>query len=99
MSSGIQILSLLVSFGYGMVFYLVSRFNRFIVAKKRVFVQLVFSTILVIDLVILYIFMMYKINSGNIHPYFVGMVVLGYILMYFKYKKCKDCVKRRKLHN
>lgn len=99
MSSGIQILSLLVSFGYGMVFYLVSRFNRFIVAKKSVFVQLVFSTILVIDLVILYIFMMYKINSGNIHPYFVGMVVLGYILMYFKYKKCKECVKRRKLHN
>lgn len=98
MSSGIQILSLLVSFGYGIVFYLVSRFNNFIVAKKNVGVQFVFSTILVIDFVILYIFVMYKINLGSIHPYFVVMVVLGYILMYFNYKRCKDCVKKIKLH-
>lgn len=98
MSSGIQILSLLVSFGYGVVFYLVSRFNNFMVAKKSLVVQLVFSTILVVDLVILYIYIMYKINLGSVHPYFVAMVVLGYILMYFNYKKCKDYVKKIKLH-
>lgn len=99
MSSGIQILSLFASFGYGIFFYLGTRFNRFIVAKKNMVVQMVFNTILVIDLVILYIYIMYKINYGYIHPYFVILVVLGYISMGFKYKKCKEYVKRIKLRN
>lgn len=44
-------------------------------------------------MVILYIYMMYKINFGMIHPYFVIVVLIGYVVMMLLYDKCVVFIK------
>lgn len=101
MSSLVQLISLGVSFFYGVFFYLVNKINELMIDKKNYFIKIVITLIFIIDVVILYIYIMYKINNGNIHPYFIVLVVLGYMVMGINYKylkKCKECVKNIKLH-
>ena len=85
MNSYVQVISLLVSFIYGIVFYILSKFNKYIISKKNNIVKLLVTTVYVVDMVIIYIFIMYKINFGNIHPYFIISLILGFVLSI----KCK----------
>lgn len=94
MNSYVQVLSFLVSFIYGIVFYLFARFNKFILSNKNNVIKLLVTLVFVIDMVILYIYIMYKVNFGMIHPYFVAVVLVGYIFMMFLYDKCSMLIKR-----
>ena len=85
MNSYVQVISLLVSFIYGIVFYILSKFNKYIISNKNNIVKLLVTTVYVVDMVIIYIFIMYKINFGNIHPYFIISLILGLVLSI----KCK----------
>ena len=85
MNSCVQVISLLVSFIYGIVFYILSKFNKYIISNKNNIVKLLVTTVYVVDMVIIYIFIMYKINFGNIHPYFIISLILGFVLSI----KCK----------
>ena len=85
MNSYVQVISLLVSFIYVIVFYILSKFNKYIISKKNNIVKLLVTTVYVVDMVIIYIFIMYKINFGNIHPYFIISLILGFVLSI----KCK----------
>lgn len=85
MNSYVQVISLLVSFIYGIVFYILSNFNKYIISNKNNIVKLLVTTVYVVDMVIIYIFIMYKINFGNIHPYFIISLILGFVLSI----KCK----------
>lgn len=85
MNSYVQVISLLVSFIYGIVFYILSKFNKYIVSNKNNIVKLLVTTVYVVDMVIIYIFIMYKINFGNIHPYFIISLIFGFVLSI----KCK----------
>lgn len=100
MNSYLQLLSFFVSFGYGMLFYLLTRFNKFILSNKKYFLQFIITLVFIIDIVIIYIYIMYKINNGIIHPYFVITLIIGYILMLKLFDKCKIlckiCVKKIK---
>lgn len=80
MNSYVQVISLLVSFIYGIVFYILSKFNKYIISNKNNIVKLLVTTVYVVDMVIIYIFIMYKINFGNIHPYFIISLILGFVL-------------------
>ena len=94
MSSYIQIISFVVSFFYGIFFYLLTRFNRFMLSNKNNVIKFLVTLVFIIDIVILYIYLMYKINFGDIHPYFVSFVVIGFIIMSVLFEKCKDYVKK-----
>ena len=96
MSSYIQVVSFIVSFFFGIVFYLLTRFNRFMLSNKNNVIKFLVTLVFIIDIVILYIYLMYKINFGVIHPYFVSLVVIGFILMSLLFEKCKDYVKKLK---
>ena len=97
MNSFIQLLSFLVSFLYGMIFYLLSRFNYFILYNKNNIIKFIVTLVFIIDIVILYVYMMYKINNGYFHIYFVALVVLGFVLMYKCYNFFKNiCLKKLK---
>lgn len=85
MNSYIQVISLLISFGYGIIFYILSRFNKYIVFNKNNFIKMLVTLVFVIDMVIIYLLIMYKINYGNIHPYFIIVLILGFVLSI----KCK----------
>lgn len=93
MNSYVQVISFLVSFIYGIAFYLFARFNKFMLSNKNNVIKLLVTLVFVIDMVILYIYLMYKINFGIIHPYFVLVVILGFFFMLKIYEKCKKYVK------
>lgn len=57
-------------------------------------IKLLVTLVFVIDMVILYIYIMYKVNFGMIHPYFVAVVLVGYIFMMILYDKCSMLIKR-----
>lgn len=97
MKIDVQLLSFLVSFLYGIGFYLFTRFNKFMLSNKNNVIKFLVTLVFIIDVVILYIYFMYKINYGNIHPYFVVFVVLGFLFMGKYFNKCKECVKKIKI--
>lgn len=98
MNSFVQIVSFGVSLIYGMSFYLLTKFNYFIVEKKNNFLKFIVTFVFIIDMVILYVYLMYKINNGYFHIYFIIVVVLGFILManlFNRLKKlCQKCVNK-----
>ena len=101
MDSFIQLLSFLASFLYGIIFYLLTKFNYFILDNKKGIVKFIITLVFIIDIVILYIYVMYRINNGYFHIYFVILVILGFILMHKLYKYlqmlCKSCVNKIKI--
>lgn len=96
MSSYIQVISFIASFFYGIFFYFLTRFNRFMLSNKNNFIKFLVTLVFIIDIVILYIYLMYRINFGMIHPYFASFVVIGFIFMSILFEKCKNCVKKIK---
>ena len=94
MNSYIQVLSFITSFIYGILFYLLTKFNYYIIEKVNKVLKFIVTLVFIIDIVILYVYMMYKINNGYFHIYFVALVVLGFVLMYKCYKIFKDiCIR------
>ena len=63
-------------------------------SNKNNVIKFFVSLVFVIDMVILYIYIMYEINYGMIHPYFVAVVFLGYIVMRFMYDKGVSLLKK-----
>ena len=70
----IQIISILVSFIYGMFIYILMRFNN-------MFKGIIKDLLFIYDMVILYIIIIYKINQGIFHIYFFISLTLGYLGM------------------
>ena len=93
MTSYIQIISFLISFIYGIFFYLLSRFNKYILDNKNKLITLIITTIFIIDIVILYIYIIYKINHGCFHIYFLITVIIGFSLTNIYYYKLKNICK------
>lgn len=78
----IQLLSLFVSFIFGIFLffmvklnykYLFSNFN-----KKRIFFNFIFS----LDFSLLYFLVLYYINDGILHLYFLLLIIFGFLLSY-----------------
>ncbi len=96
MSSYIQVVSFFVSFVYGIIFYYVSFFNKGLICNKSIVKQFVVNLIFILDVVLIYIYVMYKINQGNIHVYYITLVVVGYWVGYKSLNKCKNIVNKIK---
>ena len=81
----VQILSLLYSFIYGLVFYYLMKLNKTNLYNNKFsfFIDLLF----VVDNVLLYFLILKKINAGIFHIYFSVMIILGYLLGYYIDKK------------
>ncbi len=82
MNSYVQLLALGFSFLYGIFFYLAASLNKYFIDNKSVVSQLVISLIFIIDIVIVYVYIMYKINLGIMHPYYAIVFCLGYLLVW-----------------
>lgn len=87
MNSNMQLLSFLVSFLFGIVFCLLTITNFKLIEKLKKYLQHIITFMYVIDMIILYIIMLYKLNNGYFHIYFIMMVMVGYLVGYILYKK------------
>lgn len=100
MDSYVQVVSFLVSFLYGVIFYLLTRFNYFILENRKSLTKFIITLVFIVDIVILYVYIMYRINQGYFHIYFVITVILGFGIINTFYDKiklfCQKCVKKFK---
>ena len=98
MNSIIQIKSLLFSFIYGIFFYYIAKYNLFLIKNLKVLTKYLVTLVMIIDAVLLYVYLIFKINHGNFHIYFFFMFILGFILITYKDKKivklCKKIFKK-----
>lgn len=82
MHTNIQLLSITFSFIYGLIFFLITRFNFYILKDTSKYIETPVTFMLVINVAIIYCILMYHINNGYIHIYFIFSVIAGYIFSY-----------------
>ena len=77
-----QLLTLFISFLYGIFFYYLTCLNFKLIDNIKVIIKHVITFIYVLDIAIIYIIILYKLNKGYFHIYFIGMVFVGFFTGY-----------------
>lgn len=97
----LQILSLLFSFVFGIIFSICTNINyRFLFCKNKIF-KIIITIIYIIDASLLYFLILKRINNGIIHSYFLIAIFIGFLIGHInlnkyinKFKmKIKKCLK------
>lgn len=95
MNIKVQLLSLFISFIYGCIYNLLSKYNKKLIVKKHILIQIVITALFVINNVLIYLIILYKTNYGQFHIYFLAMIALGFM---FSQLICKNYVKKKKYY-
>ena len=98
MNYKIQLISFLVSFLFGIFFFYTNMLNKKIINKQKIYYKYIITFLYIINITLIYIILIYKINKGIFHIYFLIMVLLGYIISLNQLKNVKKCVKWMKSH-
>lgn len=77
-----QVYLISLSYLYGAIFYLLAKYNLLITKNLSTFLKYVITFIFIIDIVIIYIYLVYKVNKGIFHIYFLLSMFLGYLTIY-----------------
>lgn len=75
----VQIISLLISFIYGVFFSNMIKINYNLIKIKNNIIKNIVTFIFILSLSLIYFIVLYKINNGIIHSYFVISLILGFI--------------------
>lgn len=89
----VQILSLLYSFVYGILFFILLEVNYKLLYTGKIIYRIVISFLFIIIASLLYFFGLLKVNNGVIHVYFFISLFTGYLLSFVIYKKIR-CKKK-----
>jgi|GEM_PF-1892800 len=92
----LQIISLLVSFSFGVLFTILVEINRKLISNKKKYLQNILTVVFIMDIVLLYILIIYKVNGGTFHLYFILLIIFGYITSYGHLKVLSRRVKESK---
>ena len=84
MSAWIQVICFIYSFIYGIILCLVGMVCRCIRYK---ILKIIINVMVVFLLSILYMYLLYKINLGMLHEYFILTLLVGYVIC--RVKICK----------
>ena len=91
-----QITALCFNFIYGFIIYYAVIINYLFIKNEVLIVKLLITSLFLIDFTIIYLMIIYKLNYGMFHIYYLIAFVLGYILS-LKIKKSVKLVKTKKL--
>ena len=97
MTASIQLITLAVSYFYGFFFYYLYKINYLIIKNKRRFYQSLITILFMYNIVLIYIIIIFKINSGIFHIYFFIMISLGFFSNIKLTKKMLNNVKCRSI--
>lgn len=89
----VQIISLLFSFGYGIIFFLLLELNYKFLYNGKTIYRIIVSFLFVLFISLLYFISMLKINNGILHIYFFLSLFTGYLLSFVIYGKI-NCKKK-----
>ena len=82
MSSKLQLISFIISFLYGLIFYILTVINFKLIETSQLYIKHILSFIFVLDMVIIYIILLYYVNKGYFHIYFIITVFIGFFIGY-----------------
>ncbi len=91
-----QITALCFNFIYGFIIYYAVIINYYLIKNEVLIVKLLITFLFLIDFTAIYLIIIYKLNYGMFHIYYVIAFVLGYILS-IKVKKSVKRVKTKRL--
>ena len=86
---GVQIVSLIFSFFYGIIFYFVGYILKRFLFNKNIIIALVCSFLFMLFFSTIYFIFLWYLNSGIVHLYYLFMFIVGYIFVQYFIK----CVK------
>ncbi len=98
MNYKLQIISLIFSFIFGIFFYIVSLFHYKMIRNIPIIFKYLFTFLFMSIISFLYVLLMYKVNYGVIHIYFMIVLFIGYFSSYIyvkKFRKMCKVLKRR----
>ncbi len=93
MTLSIQIISMILSFLYGIVFSFLLNVNYHILFTGKRLFRVVSNLLFVLDMALLYFLLMKKVNNGIIHPYFYLLIFIGFVLAFKKTMKVRKIFK------
>jgi len=86
-----QIKAIIFSFLYGIFTSIMVNINYKCLFHKKVIFKIVFNFIFVIDLGMLYFFLLQFIDYGYLHIYFLIVFIVGFLL---SFKFCKEKLRK-----
>jgi len=89
MEETLQLLSFLVSFLFGFIFHLFSNFHFKITDRYSILLKYIATFLFLLDAVLVYILILYYLNGGILHIYFLIFVFLGFFLFGILQKRVK----------
>ncbi len=89
----IQILSLVYSFCFGIVFFILLEINYRFLYEGKIVYRIIISFLFVIFISLLYFWGLMKINNGIVHIYFLLLLFTGYLLSFVIYRRI-NCKKK-----
>ena len=90
-----QIQSIIISFVYGLFISGLYNLLYFALYNNNKIIKVLSCVLFNISLTVLFFYIMYLINYGIIHPYFVILLVVGFVLGNFKTKNIRINVKNK----
>lgn len=75
-----QITALCFNFVFGFIIYYAVILNYLFIKNEVLILKILISFLFLIDFTVLYIIIIYKLNYGLFHIYYIIVFVLGYIL-------------------
>jgi len=97
MDAKTQIITLLFSFLYGFIFFYLEIFHNHIIKHKKRLYRSIITILFMCNIVLIYIILIFKLNNGNFHIYFILMIIIGFIISIKIYKNLLNNVKCRQL--
>ncbi len=93
MNLGTQIVSLIVSFSFGILFSVCTDLNyRFLFSKKQI-IKIIITIVYIIDFTLLYFLILKYLNNGVLHYYFIIFIVMGYTFSFKFINRMFDKIK------
>lgn len=83
MNINIQIISLIFSFLFGVLYFYLIKINLLIVKNIKNSTKYLINTLFILNIVLIYNIVNYKINNGFFHIYFLLLITLGFMFSIF----------------
>lgn len=72
------------------------RINYKYMYQGSIIIRLLVNILFVLDSVLLYFIILKSLNNGIVHPYFLLMILLGFVIMEYGFKKIKFTFRLKK---
>ena len=89
MDESIQLFSFFASFVFGFLIFFCTQFHFSVCSKLSIFMQYLYTFIYMIDIALLYVLLLYHINNGVVHVYFLIVFGIGFFSALFLQKNVK----------